>query len=666
MAINWHVGSYRQGRGFPSMNRSADTLFSSRPTVTLELPLAKNNRILHPEQVILKIGRPCFDLGAFCYTLRSPKRRKPGQPCEVVLSSLYKPRLKQVGLLIHALSRLKTDSGKSFRTVDGYAGTIKQFLDWADAGGRHDCLAGGDATLAAYQAWAADTREGYQRQEFSELTHNDRIFRVRELLEAMTGLDGLGRGIRRVKEKRNANGGTEPLAHHDFAHALALNECLFDGLCDLLLDDGKFPFRLELPASLGWAQNHLWVFPTHLWRLPPHQWGAAREKLLRPSWAHDYETGRIVTDPNEIAHRYGGRLPCQRKGIAKAKIRSAQARLDAANGDPRDRYRIMLGMIAQRAFLFLFASNSAGNEATILTLETDGQIDAASAAQSFRELKFRASGKEVTLTVPVALMPRLRRYMELRRYLLDGKPFPYLFFTFGSRNAKPPARIERNAVGNLYENVLRTLDPQLSRMGPRILRASAADWYQCNYDLHVTARVLQNSPETAAKKYDAGSPTDYRDEMSLLLATIADAAKRQKVIQVEAVNPADKEILEGGRCDDYGNPESLVDNPPVKPDCKDSQGCLFCRHRLLVADEDTVRKVASAAWVTEAVILGPLHEAALRPLIEKCSQDLEKIAAFRNSRDMVERVRRDVYVNGNLTHFFADKYQLFLELGVIK
>jgi hypothetical protein len=32
---------------------------------------------------------------------------------------------------------------------------------------------------------------------------------------------------------------------------------------------------------------------------------------------------------------------------------------------------------------------------------------------------------------------------------------------------------------------------------------------------------------------------------------------------------------------------------------------------------------------------------------------------------MVERVRNDVFENANLTPFFADKYQLFLELGVI-
>jgi hypothetical protein len=32
---------------------------------------------------------------------------------------------------------------------------------------------------------------------------------------------------------------------------------------------------------------------------------------------------------------------------------------------------------------------------------------------------------------------------------------------------------------------------------------------------------------------------------------------------------------------------------------------------------------------------------------------------------MVDRVKKDVFENGNLTPFFADKYQLFLALGVL-
>jgi len=58
----------------------------------------------------------------------------------------------------------------------------------------------------------------------------------------------------------------------------------------------------------------------------------------------------------------------------------------------------MLGTIAHNAFLFLFFSNTAANESVTREIETNGEVDAAASNQQFRSIKFRASGKTVTLT----------------------------------------------------------------------------------------------------------------------------------------------------------------------------------------------------------------------------------------------------------------------------
>ncbi|MCK2128209.1 hypothetical protein MX652_16170 [Thauera aromatica] len=88
------------------MNKPVEPIFATRSTVTIELPLGKNTRLLHPEHVILKIGPVSHDLGALCYSLRSSKMRKPGQPRGVVIGSLLKQRPKEILQLIKALSRL--------------------------------------------------------------------------------------------------------------------------------------------------------------------------------------------------------------------------------------------------------------------------------------------------------------------------------------------------------------------------------------------------------------------------------------------------------------------------------------------------------------------------------------------------------------------------------
>lgn len=644
------------------MNKPIEHIFATRPAVILGLPLKKYVRILHPELVILKIGATYCDLGAFCYSIRSRHRKENYQPRAVVIGSFLKQRPSQILQLIKALSSLITDGGRRIATVQSHAAYFKLFLDWADSNGFHDCLAGGDASRRAYFAWVENSYECYRREDFSEGSYNNRI-RISELLQSVTGVDDLAHGIRKLKRPSHPDGGTEPLSPHDFAHAVALNQALFDGLCDLVLEHRPFPYKLMLPATLGWAENHLWLFPTHMWRLPPHKWKAEREKLRNTNWPYNYAEGRLAT-PEEIAHRYAQRYGVKEK-YAKFCIEGAEARIKCANSDKHDWVRGMLGMIAHNAFLFLFFCNTGANESVAREIETDGEISPATLNQQYRSIKFRAGEKLTTLVVPVMFMPTLRRFMELRKYLLGDRKLPYLFFTLGKRTKKQvPRQIGSGALESLYTNVLRFIDPELPRMASRKLRATVADWYQRHHDASVTAKVLQNYERTAQIHYDAGSATDHHEELSLFLNSLPESAKRQRVISSEAA-VGNRVLEEGGGCDGFGHPEALTDSVPVKPNCKDSQGCLFCTHRVLVACEEDARKVASAAFVMEQVILGPKHEEALRPLIVKCEQDLEKIATFDNCRSMVEHVRNDVFEKGNLTPFFVDKYQVFLELGVI-
>lgn len=635
------------------MNKVAEPIFTTRPTVTLELPLAKNTRILHPEQVILKIGSNYHDLGSFCYALRSEKMRKPRQPREVALTSILKQRTKQIAQAIKALSGL----GKRPATVNEYAGKFKLFVDWADANGLPDCLTGGEATQNAYRAWATYTTDRYRCHEFSVHYHNLCLELPRTLLETMTGVADLGRGIRKVKDRGNLNGGTEPADTHNFAHALALNQALFDGLCDLILNRKPFPFKLNLPGSLGWKYNFLWLFPTNVWRLPPHLWGMARKDRGKGFWAFNYEHGRLAT-VEEIEDNY---WCCD---AAKMSIRHAQASLDAANGDPRHWARVNLGIIALGAFMFLFIANTGCNDSVARELETDGQIDVSTLNQKYRSIKFRARGKMIPLITPASFMPALRKFMELRRYLLNGRAFPYLFFTLGSKHANPPAQVPPQRSQGHYA-VLRGIDPQLPNIGSRRIRATVKDHYHRMHDAAITATIMGTTEDTEIKSYTAGSPIDHHEDFTTFLTKVSETANKQKVAKPGTVLANGKPLEEGGQCSSFGNPELMAEDVPITPNCKQGQGCLFCTHRVLVACEEDARKVASAAFVMEQVILGPLHEAELRPLIQKCDDDLEKIASFENCRPMVEQVKKDVYQNGSLTPYFADKYQLFLELGVV-
>lgn len=639
------------------MTKQPPVVFSERPVVILDLPLVADTRLLNPDQVMLKINNHLHDVGAFCYTLRSNEIRKHGKSRHVVLGSFRKERVKQIRQVIKVFSSFLTDAGMRPTTVDNHLYRFKDFMDWADANGCPDCLAGGDAARSAYRLYAQDVEERFRRHKFESSEAFRRQTNVLTVLEAVTGQSDLGRGIRFIRQNTLGKGGTEPAAEHDYAHALALNDSLFQGLCNLLLGNQPFPFQIAMPKTLGWANDFLWLFPATRWFLPPHLWGEARTKLDGASWTHDYEQGRLAPF-DEFWHRYKGSDAEKRKS-ARLSIARAVNGLEAANSDPRNHFRRVLAMNAHNAFYALFLANTGANSAVVKDIETDGAVNESTANPGYRAIKYRAKEKVVSVVVPIAFVPSLRRYMELRKYLLNGKEFPYLFMGLGGGKRDAPIQIGRHCWVTHYK-MLRRIDPQLPSMAARKIRATVLDYYRRKHDATISAAVGQHMEETANMSYDAGTEADHHVELSLLMEKIAQKAEQQIVAKDTIIDHA-KPMEIGGVCPSYGQPEPLDEDVPVKPNCK--KGCIFCKKRVLIAGEEDTRKVASASYLMEQLIIGPLSEAEFRPQIVKCDEDLAKIRAFEGCADMVDRVKNDVFENGNLTPYFADKFQLFMRLG---
>lgn len=638
------------------MTKTPSTIFSPRKGIIIDLPLPANTDLLHPEHTIVRVGKVLNDIGAFCYTLRAQKKRSPGAACEVVLDSLLEERVPKVASLLRILSTLLTDGGLREQTIDGYCGSLKQFMDWADRHGIHDCLSGGDATRNAYRKYANHVEDRYRRHEIGSAAGFQKQGQIRTLLEGLTGLEDLGRGIRLIRVDAREHHVTEPASQHDFSHVLALNEALFRGLCNLVLNGKPFPYQLTLPEGLGWQESHLWLFPASQWFQHPKAHGARAIQYN----VYDYSKGCLAAE-DDIWQHYNGRTEGAKRLLSRRAINKSQTTLDQANSELGGYSRRRLASIAQSAFFFLFLANTGGNLQTVIDIETDGTLDEGTVNQGYRSTKWRAGGKEVDLVVPVAFMPSLRRYLELRAYLLDGADHPHLFLNRGKSYTASPSKFVPSALVNIYY-LLRRIDPTLPQIRPKKVRATVSDYYHRQHDAAITAAVLQNTEATALKNYNAGSETDHQVEMSLLLQKIAAKAQTQIIRPMEVLKKH-RPLEDGGVCPSYGQPESLTADAPVIPNCK--TGCLFCAKRILIANEEDMRKVASAAFLMERLIMGPLSEAEYRPQIDKCDEDLDNLRAFEGCAEMVDRIKADVYENGSLTPYFSDKYQLFLTLGML-
>ncbi|MDZ4282095.1 MAG: hypothetical protein U1C04_15175 [Hydrogenophaga sp.] len=638
------------------MSEHSPGMFVERKVEIVDLPFPDDALLLHPERVMVRVAGHVHDIGAYCYASRSPKKRNANGCKEVELQSLQTDRISQVRELIRILSKFITVGGLRPHTVFLRCEFLKDLMDWADCYGHGQCLAGGASTRDAYRLYAAHVENGYRRQLFGSTNAFQKQKINLQILEALTGLTDLAKGIRLVRKNSRESLGTEPANLHDFAHALALNEALFKGLTDLVLEQKPFPYRVQMPASLGWEQNHLWVFPYTQWfQSPKHQGPIEATRNI-----YDYRDGHLAQE-NAIWPLFKGKTKKTKLNNARRRMERTQQTLIGANENGRSFFRLRLASVAFDSFGFLFLANTGVNLQTLLDIQTDDPISESTANQGYRVIKWRAGGKVVDVVVPVGFMPTLRRFMELRRYMLDGVACPYLLLTRGNSYAKTPVKANPQFLQCSYR-MLRRIDPELPQITSRKIRATVSAWYISQHDASVTAKVLQNAPATTLRNYNAGTVTDQVVEMTLVLQTIAQKAQTM-VVSADNVAEGAKTLNDGGVCSSFGQPQPLFDNPPLEPTCK--KGCLFCSKRVLVAGEDDARKVASAAFLMRRLIGGPMSHAEYLPLIQKCEEDLANLAAFEGCAETVNRVKKDVYENGNLTQYFADKYQLFLALGVL-
>lgn len=546
------------------------------------------------------------------------------------------------------------DGGCRPRTIVSIWNSVKKFIDWADETGHEHCLSGGEVTRNAFRGWVGYVEERFQRHEIKAVTASLMQRVVLDILERHTADKHLSRGIRLVSN-RGVNSGTEPASTHNFVQVLAVSQALFDGLSKLAVHNKPFPHKLEMPRSLGWTDSFLWCFPDSIWHIPPSRRGVGTT-VAGANWAFDYANGKVA-DVRTISKHY------TRTNAAGRAVDRAYAALAASSIDPYCRIRFSLARLASDAFLFLFLANTGCNLSVATAIESDGTLEAVTANQNYRGLKFRAGGKVVSVVTPASFMPTLRLYVELRKYLLRGENYPYLFFSFRGRTNDELVldAVHKEDFERLFR-VLRGILPAVQLIRPRAIRASVDDYYRRTHDRSITARVMGRTEAVTDRHYLAGSSVDHQDELTLFLEKISKVAQNQKV-SASTRRPAGSKVLEeGGSCSSFGHPQALADSIPV-PDCR--SGCIFCANRVLIANHVDARKVASAAFLMEQLIMGPLSEAKLRPKIDKCEEDLRLIAAFPGCDAMVSAVRKDVSNNGNLTPYFRDKYELFLELGVL-
>ncbi|CPE73082.1 integrase family protein [Burkholderia pseudomallei] len=619
-----------------------------RESEEFSMPLAAETPVLRPETVLLKWkGVPRrSDVGQLCYLKRDTGSRKRNYHT-FDESTLDADRVIAVRNLILYLSDVCRLGAKRPSTLSDETGCLIQFVNWADADGRHSVLCQEAATEEALESYFELQRDEVSRNKRNQNAVANKQAELLRLLRGYFQNDGFASGIKRMRGGRKFITNTEVPDDKITGPMLAWSDVLFRNIVERLDSLAPYPIELRGPAET------IWLLPTQL------RQGATNRRTELGCW--DIQTGQLVSiEAVEDTMRSRGRRQPQRSAMLA--LARARANLQKANATRVNLVRLSHGVAAAYSFAALFLAETGINLAQLLEMGWSEELRAALASptvvrQKFREIKYRAGGKVISFQVSLGFMPKLKQYLLLRDYLCQGQPCEALFVSLTL--SQSPTPLNEQFMRLLYDR-LQGYGIPLPRMTARQWRAVKQDWVVRNHGPVVAAKVMGHTLETALKAYSNGTESAHRDEMGAFLAsvekTVLDADQRPE-------NSIDSAV---GLCVGFRHPEVLSPALSVKPDCRSSEGCLFCVNHRLHADETDARKLLSCRYCVRMISnrASSVEEydrffGAVLRRIEFLLSELKK-----RIPSLVDEIEADVDVNGNLDGFWTSKLEQLFELGL--
>ncbi|WP_231752080.1 hypothetical protein [Burkholderia sp. MSMB1498] len=341
-------------------------------------------------------------------------------------------------------------------------------------------------------------------------------------------------------------------------------------------------------------------------------------------------------------------------------VRLTAKQLALANGDARAPIRRSHASMAILCFAALFLAETGVNLAQLLAMISSSLRDASVARQTFREVKYRAGGRDVTFTVSLGFMPKLKAYLALREYLVQDADCDALFMTVG-RSAQrgqlvclPPEFLVQ-----LYDR-LDTLGIVLPRITAGQWRVAKQDWAVSKHGPGVAARLMGHSVETALRSYSNGTDAAHKAEMGAFLASV------EKTVLKIGEDPTGSIRSAVGVCIDFRKPGPIAASVTVRPDCRSTEGCLFCDQYRVHADAADIHELLSCRHCVR-LVSGRAdsieqYSSAFGAVLQRIDFLLDELR--RRDAALVDQIEHDVDVEGNLDAFWSARLDQLYELGV--
>ncbi|MBK3779823.1 hypothetical protein G3A43_09440 [Paraburkholderia aspalathi] len=336
--------------------------------------------------------------------------------------------------------------------------------------------------------------------------------------------------------------------------------------------------------------------------------------------------------------------------------------------------------LACLSFAVLAIGDSGSNHSQIAQLEySDALWDQLSGADivtmRLKELKFRAGGKEVPVHFTAVVRRRFPAYLRLRERMLEAFPDDALdnLVFLRMKNAAENSGGGLIRVTNI-DKLLASLRARfqacfgapLPKVTLRQLRLHVGNKFTEIAGPKVSADRLGHSLRTAIKNYNLGPASKRNGELTDFFVSVAKSAVAAGRQPGEML-PGEVELATGV-CKDRGQPEKLIAAPSnIEPNCRKTEGCLFCDKYRVHADKTDIRKLLSCKFVLNRLALtggaADEVEAVYGAIMSRIQTLLDELQ--RRSPAIYEEVAADVLANQNLSPYWAARFSQLCLLGLV-
>jgi len=463
-----------------------------------------------------------------------------------------------------------------------------------------------------------------------------------------------------ISEKKDENyGGFGDKENNSSSNELVINTLntyyqIFNSLYDLLVGKKTFPIELVLP------HRSLWVFPISNSMFNTNKINCINSKL-----------GYVLT-LEEAIRKSNIKDTYFSQYYSSECIENITKLIIHNNFNLITEERMKLAQTAMECFFMLFLGITGMNEAQALSLPwaKNDEFDINTEVAKFRAIKYRGTseGKLVEFQIRSGFILEFKRFLELRRFRLNGAECNSLFF----RNAKANTFLTNTFTKGFCASKISSkffnralITDEMKYVNARALRNFKSRILSKHNGFLVAAEALQHKSKTNQSNYNKVTVKEAKKQLSTFLdglhEVIIDSKKINKIKDVQEVA--------SGSCFSINAPNSVSD---ISADCNtQGEGCLFCVNYRLHADEKDVHKVLSLRYILEkSKQKSDNHnhfERELRPYIIRIDSLIDLISEKNNEyKIMVEKIKKDVNEREVLTEWYSIYLEMLYDIGALE